>query len=56
MLVLPTIQMVRSLDFLLTSTANYYVLTHIPMDKMAAFLQTAFSDAFPRMESFVFWL
>ena len=32
------------------------VLTHFPLDKMAAILQTIFSDAFLWMKSFVFWL
>ena len=37
---------------------KYYslVLTHPPLDKMAAILQTVFSDAFSWMKSFVFWL
>ena len=32
------------------------ILTHLPPDKMAAILQTIFSDAFSWMKSFVFWL
>ena len=32
------------------------VLTHDPLDKMAAILQTIFSDAFWWMKNFVFWL
>ena len=32
------------------------LLTHLPLDKMAAILQTMFSDAFSWMKSFVFWL
>ena len=31
-------------------------LTHVPLDKMAAFLQMIFSAAFSSMKSFVFWL
>ena len=31
------------------------ILTHLPLDKMAAISQTTFSDAFWRMKSFVFW-
>ena len=31
-------------------------LTHLPLDKMAAILQTIFSDAFSWMKSFVVWL
>ena len=32
------------------------VLTHLPLDKMAAISQKIFSDAFLWMKSFVFWL
>ena len=32
------------------------VLTHLPLDKLAAISQTIFSDAFLLMKSFVFWL
>ena len=32
------------------------VLTHLPLDKMAAISQTIFSDAFSWMTSFVLWL
>ena len=32
------------------------ILTHLSLDKMAAILQTMFSDAFLWMKSFVFWL
>ena len=32
------------------------VLTHLPLDKMAAIWQTIFSDVFSWMKSFVFWL
>ena len=32
------------------------LLTHLPLDKMAAISQTIFSDAFSWMKSFVFWL
>ena len=32
------------------------LLTHLTLDKMAAILQTIFSDAFSWMKSFVFWL
>ena len=32
------------------------LLTHLPLDKMAAILQTIFSNAFSWMKSFVFWL
>ena len=32
------------------------VLTHLPLDKMAAISQTVFSYAFLWMKSFVFWL
>ena len=31
-------------------------LTHFPLDKMAAILQTVFADAFSWMKNFVFWL
>ena len=31
------------------------VLTHLPLDKMAAISQTILSDAFLWMKSFVFW-
>ena len=31
-------------------------LTHFPLDKMASFSQTIFSDAFSWMTGFVFWL
>ena len=34
---------------------NWLQLTHFPLDKMAAILQTVFSDAFSWMKSFVFW-
>ena len=30
-------------------------LTHLPLNKMAAFSQTIFSDVFSWMKSFVFW-
>ena len=36
------------------SQAN--VKTHLPLDKMAAILQTVFSDVFSWMKSFVFWI
>ena len=42
-----------------TSTHELYpqhVLTHFPLDKMAAISQTIFSDAFSWMKNFVFWL
>ena len=35
---------------------NYTHLTHLPLDRMAATLQTIFSDAFPWIKCFVFWL
>ena len=31
-------------------------ITHLPLDKMAAFLQTIFSDTFSWMKSSIFWL
>ena len=31
-------------------------LTHLPLNKMAAILQTVFSDTILLMKSFVFWL
>ena len=34
---------------------NLPCLTHLPLDKMAAFSQTIFSDAFMWMKSFAFW-
>ena len=33
-----------------------FILTHLPLDKMAAISQTTSSDAFSRMKSVVFWL
>ena len=33
----------------------YRELTHLPLDKMAAFSQTTFSNAFSWMKSFTFW-
>ena len=33
-----------------------FVLTHLPLDKMAAISQTIFADTFLWMKSFVFWL
>ena len=36
--------------------AIHKALTHLPLDIMAAFSQTIFSDAFSWMKSFVFWL
>ena len=38
------------------SCAGLRVLTHLPLDKMAATLQMIYSDAFLWMKSFVFWL
>ena len=32
------------------------ILTHLPLDKMAAILQKTFSDAFSWRKSFLFWL
>ena len=37
-------------------SAHPRVLTHLPLDKMAAVSQTIFSDAWSWMKSFVFWL
>ena len=38
------------------STPMRDILTHVPMDKMAAISQEIFSDAFSGMKSSVFWL
>ena len=43
---------VDSICIIYISTA----LTHLPLDKMAAFSQAIFSDAFSRMKSCFFWL
>ena len=41
----------------MTSWHGYIsALTHLPLDKMAAFSQTIFSDAFSWMKFFAFWL
>ena len=37
-------------------SAGHNVLTHLPLDKMAAISQTIFSDAFLWLKSCVFWL
>ena len=41
---------------LIDSIQEHDVLTHLPLDKMAAISQTIFAGAFSRMKSFVFWL
>ena len=38
------------------SHEHHDLLTHFPLDKMAAISQTIFSDTFSWMKSFVFWL
>ena len=38
------------------SSPVMFQFTHLPLNKMAAFLQTIFSNAFLWMKSFVFWL
>ena len=35
---------------------SHDLLTHLPLNKMAAISQTMFSDAFSWMNSFIFWL
>ena len=40
----------------ITKQLLWHILTHLPLDKMAAILQVLFSDAFSLMKSFAFWL
>ena len=41
-------------SLLMSPVSHSAVLTHLPLDKMAAILQTIFSDAFSWMKNFVF--
>ena len=41
---------------ILPSYECYWILTHLPLDKMAAISQTTFSSAFSWMKKFEFWL
>ena len=40
----------------MVASVGHSVLTHLPLDKMAAISQTIFSGAFSWMKSFIFWL
>ena len=44
------------LDYIFLFASMPFLLIHLPLDKMAAVVQTIFSDAFLWMKTFVFWL
>ena len=46
----------RAYSMLQIKPKSYICLTHLPLDKIDAILQTIFSDAFSWMKSFIFWL
>ena len=46
--------MLSDLDIMQTNMA-WLCLTHLPIDNMASFPQTIFSDAFSWMKRFVYW-